>query len=105
MDAFAGGVPDELEDVRALERIAAGEDEERNLKVGDLVDEVGGLVGGELAGVGQGLRGGAAVLTGEVAGLRGFPDGEERRAVVVECGHGLADVHGIGWQGWWGGGM
>jgi hypothetical protein len=43
MDAFRGGMPDELEDVGALERIAAGEDEERNLEVGDLVDEAGRL--------------------------------------------------------------
>ena len=86
-------MPDQLEDVGALQRVAAGEDEERNLELGDLVDEAGRLHGVELAGVRLRLRGGAAVLAGEVACLRGFPNREKRRAIVVELCHGLGDVH------------
>ncbi len=48
---------------------------------------------GQLVGVRDGLRGGAAMLAGQVAGLRDFPDGEERRFVVVDPAAGGNVVH------------
>ncbi len=93
VNAFFRRMLNELEDVWALERVAAGEDEERYLKLGNLIDEIAGLGSAELAGVSEGLGGGAAVLTGEIASLGGFPDGKKGRAIVVERGHCLADVH------------
>jgi nucleotide-binding universal stress UspA family protein len=82
LHAFAGGVADQLEDVFALQRIAAGKHEDRHVHVGDLVDQRLAFGVGQLVGVGDGLGGGAAVLAGQVAGLRDLPDGQKRRFVV-----------------------
>ena len=39
LHAFIGGIADELEDVFALHGVAAGEDEDGDVHVGDLVDK------------------------------------------------------------------
>ena len=75
---------DELEQVGALDGIAAGEHEDRDLERFDLVDKLLAFVGAELHGVALGLRGGAAVHAGEVAGLCHFPDGDEGALVEVD---------------------
>ena len=93
LDALVGGVTDELEDVVALERVAAGEDEDGNVHLGDLVDERLAFFVRELVGVGNGLGGGAAMLAGQVAGLRDFPDGKKGRFVVVDPAAGGNVVH------------
>jgi hypothetical protein len=51
---------------------------------GDLVDQRLPLGVGELVGMGDGLGGGAAMLAGQVAGLRDLPDGEEGGFVKVQ---------------------
>ena len=79
LHAFVGGVADQLEDVLALQRVAAGEDEDGHAHVGDLVDQRLAFGVGQFVGMGDGLGGGAAVLAGQVAGLRDLPDGQEGR--------------------------
>ena len=93
LDALFGGIADQFEDVRALQRVAAGEDEDGHLHVGDLVDQALAFGGGQLVGVGDGLGGGAAMLAGQVAGLRDFPDGQERSFVEVQPAAGGNVVH------------
>ena len=93
LDAFVGGVADQLEDVLALQRVAAGEDEDGHAHRGDLVDQRLPLGVGQLVGVGDGLGGGAAVLAGQVAGLGDLPDGEEGGFVKVQPATGGNVVH------------
>ena len=54
------------------------------MQVGDLVDERLGFFGRQLIWMGQRLCGGAAMLAGQVTGLRDFSDGKKRGVVVVE---------------------
>ncbi len=81
---FSGGVANQLIDVGPLEGIAAGEDEDRECHVGDLVDEGLAFFVVSWSGCGDGLRGGAAVFAGQITGLGDFPDGEERGFVVIQ---------------------
>ena len=96
LHAFVRGIADELEDVFALHGVAAGEDEDGNVHVGDLVDKRLAFSVGELVGMRDGLGGGAAVLAGQVTGLRDFPDGQEGGFVEVEpatCGNVVHRLH------------
>ena len=93
MHALAGGVADQVEEIFALQRVAAGEDEDGNVHLGDLVDERFAFFVGELVRMRNGLGGGAAVLAGQVTGLRDLPDGEEGRFVVVDPAAGGNVVH------------
>ena len=93
MHAFVGGVANEFEDVFALHGVAAGEDEDGNVHVGDLVDEGFAFGVAELVGMGDGLGGGAAMFTGKVTGLSDFPDSEEGRFVEVQTAAGGNSVH------------
>ena len=96
LDAFVGGVADELEDVFALHGVAAGEDEDGDVHVGDLVDKGFAFSVGELVGMGDGLGGGAAVLAGKVTGLCDFPDGKEWSFVEIKpatCGNVMHRLH------------
>ncbi len=100
LHAFACGVADQLENILALQRIAAREDEDRNVHVGDLVDQRLAFLVRQFVGVGNRLRGGAAVLAGQIAGLRDFPDGKKRRFVVINpasCGNIVHRLHEASW--------
>jgi len=88
MHAFIRGVANQLENVGALQRVSAGEDEDGHAHLGDLVDQSLPFCVGELVGVGDGLSGGAAMLAGQVAGLRNLPDGEKRGFVKVQSATG-----------------
>ncbi len=85
MHALAGGVADQLEDVRPLQRVAAGQDEDGHMQGGNLVDQRLSFGVGQLVGVGEGLGGGAAVLAGQIAGLRDLPDGQKRGFVIIQA--------------------
>ena len=54
LNALLGGVADQLENVRALHRVAAGEHEDLHVHFGDLVDQRHAFGVGELVGVGKG---------------------------------------------------
>jgi hypothetical protein len=79
-----GGIADQFEDVGALDRVAAGEDEDGHAHGGDLVDQRLALGVGEFVGMGDGLGCCAAVLAGQIAGLRDLPDGEKGGLVEVQ---------------------
>ncbi len=83
--AIRGG-PDELLEVRAAERVAAGEDDmrQRVAEAEDPVEEPLPLVGRQLERAPLGLGRGAAVAAGEAAGQRCLPVDEHRGAVVDE---------------------
>ena len=93
LDTFACGVANQLEDVLAFQRVSAGEDEDGNVHLGDLVDQRLALGVIELVGVGDGLSGGAAVLAGQVAGLCDLPDGKKGGFVEVQSATGGNIVH------------
>jgi hypothetical protein len=84
LDAFSSGVTDELKDIGALERVAAGKDEDGDVHVRNLIDKRFAFRVRQFIGVGNGLCGSAAVLAGQVTGLRDFPDGQKRGFVKVE---------------------
>jgi hypothetical protein len=69
-------------------RVAAGKDEDGHVHLGDLVDQRLAFGVGQLVGVGDGLGGGAAVLAGQVAGLRDLPDGQKGGFVEVQARRG-----------------
>src|SRR3972149_3762973 len=48
-DALLLGVADELEQVAAQEGLAAGEEDDRRAELGQVIDDVEGLLGSELA--------------------------------------------------------
>jgi hypothetical protein len=83
-----GPVLDQLDHVRPLERIAAGEDEERPAEAAHVVHHPPRFVGAQLLRVSVGHRFGAAVLAGEVAGAGRFPDDEEGSPVEIELSEG-----------------
>ena len=60
---------------------------------GDLIDERLALGRGQLVRVGNGLGGGAAVLAGQVAGLRDLPDGQKGGFIEVQPAAGGNGVH------------
>ncbi len=95
LDALFGGIANQLIEIRALEGVAAGEDEDGNLHVGDLIDDGLALFSGELVGVRDGLSCGAAMFAGKITGLCDFPDGEERRFVEVQPAAGGNLMHGL----------
>src|SRR5262245_58668691 len=81
------GVADDLEDVAAEERLAAGEDRQGlGGECGDLIDDAAALLGGKLGAVGEGvilderLAAGVevAVLAREVARVRQVPRDDVR---------------------------
>ena len=80
-------VADQVVEVGPLERIAAGEHHQRLAEGADLVEQAVALFGGQFLGLPLGLRGRAAMDAGEVAGLGGFPDHQQR---------GLVEVHAAG---------
>ncbi len=73
----------ELHDVRALEGVPPGEDEDDGPEAPDVVQHLLGFVGGELVGMTVGLRLGATVLARQVTRLRGLPDDQEGGLVEV----------------------
>ena len=93
LDAFIRGVADQLKNILALHRVSAGEDKNRHAHLGDLVDQRLAFGVGQFVGVGDGLGGGAAVLAGQVAGLRDLPDGEKGGFVKVQSATGGDVVH------------
>jgi hypothetical protein len=88
-----GGVRDQLEEIGPHHRIAAGEDQDRAAERRQAVDQLPGLVGGELGGVAPVLRVGAAVHAGEGAGACDLPGDGEGRLVEVGLEH-VAVVQG-----------
>src|SRR5262249_24786796 len=79
-------VPDQVEQIGPLERIAAREYHQRLAERTDLVQESITWFGGQLLVVSLRLRRGAAMYAGKVAGLGHFPDHQHR---------GLVEVHGV----------
>jgi hypothetical protein len=115
------GTADKIKDVRALQGIAAGKNEDRRLQVGDIANQFFCLHGCQFQRVASGLRIRAAVTAGKIAGLRGFPDHNQGAPVQIKtrihchpslkalvqmmkvilkcCGHGRCDgghIAGIG---------
>ena len=86
-EAEAAGFVDEVVDVGALQRIAAGEDEVRlGVEGCDLAEQGEALGVGELVGMRGGDGFGAAVAAGERAGLGHLPVDEHGIAGVVVMG-------------------
>ena len=79
------GVGDHVVEVVALQRIAAGDDEDARLEQRDLIDEGMSLFSGQLELAAAGLRGRAAVDAGKIAGPGHFPDDDERIGVEVHA--------------------
>jgi len=98
VQALADGVLDEVDEVRALETVTAGEDEHRvgTLVAGQLIDEFVALGVGELARGGMVLGLGAAMLADQGAGAGNLPDDDER--LVVEVVLDLADERAVAWM-------
>ena len=84
MYIFARRVANQLKKILPLQRVAASENENWNVHVGDLINERLAFLVRQLIGMRNGLRRRAAVFARQVAGLRDLPDCEKRRFVVVD---------------------
>ena len=75
-------------ELRAQQRITAGEDEHRRPQLGELADEAAGLLAIEFIGMAVRLRLGPAVPAGEGAGPGDFPKDQKRTLIEAIVGHG-----------------
>ena len=80
-EAALHGVLNDLEEVAAHHRVPAREDENGRREIDELLDDLKGFGGGELAGVGFGLCLGATVAAGEGTRAGQFP-GHGKGALV-----------------------
>ena len=84
---------DQVKDIGTFEGVAAGEDEDGHLHGGDLIDQGFAFVRAELVGMRDGLGGSAAMLAGQITGLRDFPDGQKRSFIEIQPAAGGNAVH------------
>ncbi len=77
--ALIGGVPRQLEDVRTIERLAAGEHQDGVGEGGDLIDDVQALRGGQVVGRGKLGGGGAAMHATQITAFGDFPKNQARQ--------------------------
>ena len=80
--AFVGGILRQLEDVRAIERFAAGEHQDRVGEGGNLIDDVQALRGGQVVGRGKLGGGGAAMHATQVTAFGDFPKNQARQRLA-----------------------
>jgi hypothetical protein len=76
-NAHSAGMTNQFKEIRPLQRIASGEHKDRNLQVGNLVNQMLPFCSGEFHRMAIWLRGSAAMNTSQIAGLRDFPDRDE----------------------------
>jgi hypothetical protein len=74
---------DQLEQIWPFDWVASREHKNWNLQGCNLIDQALALICAEFHWVAIGLRGGAAMHTRQIAGLRHFPDGNERAFVEI----------------------
>jgi hypothetical protein len=84
MNSAFGCVCDELINISTFEGIAAGEDKNRGLQIGDIVDQATSFGSSEFGKIAQRLCAGATVNASQVASLRHFPDHDQRALVKVQ---------------------
>jgi hypothetical protein len=80
-------VPDQILEIVALERVTAGQDDDRRPHLGHVIQKSGALVERQLIRMTPVDRLGPAVATGERAGPRDLPDQQERGLVEVDRSH------------------
>ena len=81
---LASRIADQFEDVFPLQWIAASEDEDGDVHIGDLINKRLAFSVRQFVRMRDGLGGGAAVFAGQITGLRDFPDGKKGGFVKVE---------------------
>jgi hypothetical protein len=86
LHAARGDARDDLAPVVAQVRLAADQDDLDHAELGELIDEVERLGGGQLVGA-RTARARAAVAAREVARERDLPDGEDGTGCRVELAH------------------
>jgi hypothetical protein len=74
----------QLEDVRPLERISSGKDEDRGIQLSNVVDQLFGFLGAEFQRVSPGLGTRAAMKARQIAGAGGLPDHYQWSAVKIK---------------------
>ena len=75
---------DQLEQVRPFDGVASCEHENWNLQDRNLIDQVLAFVRAEFHWVAIRLGGGSTMHTRHVAGLRHFPNGNERALIEID---------------------
>src|ERR1035437_9157122 len=83
-NAHCAGMTDQFKEIRPLQRIAPGEHKDRNLQVGNLVNQMLPFCSGEFHRMAVRLRGGAAMNPSQTAGLRHLPDSNEWAFVEID---------------------
>lgn len=74
----------QLEDVRPLERISSGKDEDRGIQLSNVVDQLFGFLGAEFQRVSPGLGTRATMKARQIASAGGFPDDYQWGAVKIK---------------------
>src|SRR5579885_289487 len=90
-EADMHAVAKRLEQVGALEWVAAGKEHERVIELADVVEQHSGFGRGQLTRIALRAGAGAAMQASQVAGLRGFPDDDE--GVAMEVAHDMRAGH------------
>ena len=83
-NAHRAGMTDQLKEIGPLQRIASGEHKDRNLQVGNLVNQMLPFCSGEFHRMAIRLRGSAAMNTSQIAGLRDLPDRNKWAFVEID---------------------
>lgn len=82
-DSNRAGMANQIEEIRPLDRIPAGQHKGRDFERRDLVDQMFAFIGAQFQRIAIRLRGCAAVDASEIARLGYFPDGNEWPFVEV----------------------
>src|ERR1035437_7153118 len=83
-NAHRAGMTDQFKEIGPLQRIASSEHKDRNLQVGNLVNQMLPFCSGEFHRMAIRLRVSAAMNTSQIAGLRDLPDRNEWAFVEID---------------------